>query len=264
MIGATWNELKSRHALLAWSGALMLAFVVIGAGLSVFDSRTVTGLNVWFKPIKFAASLGIYLLTMAWYLHYLMAERPRAAKRVGTLIAVVMVLEYAAIFSQGARGVISHYNYATPYDGLIFSLMGVLISLNTFFVVYVLYLFSRNRPAIPQAYLWGIRFGLLFFLVFGLEGWVMISNNAHSVGVPDGGEGLPFLGWSTKGGDLRYAHFIGMHALQALPLAGWLLHKKRDRVPFSPVIGVGVLTAIYLALALWLLQAALKGIPIIG
>jgi hypothetical protein len=242
----------------------MLAFVVLGAALSLFDSRTVTGLNVWFKPIKFAASLGIYMLTMAWYLHYMMAERPRAARRVGTLIAVVMLIEYAAVFSQGARGVISHYNFATPYDGLVFGLMGILITLNTFFVVYVLYLFIRNPPSIPAAYLWGIRFGLFFFLVFGLEGWVMISNNAHAIGVPDGGAGLPFLGWSTEGGDLRSAHFIGMHALQVLPLTGWLLHRNRERLPFSPVLGVVAVTGLYLALASWILMTALKGIPIIS
>jgi hypothetical protein len=264
LIGTTWQELKSRHALLAWSGALMLVFVVLGAALAVFDSRTVTGLNVWFKPIKFAASISIYLLTMAWYLQYLKPARPRTARVMGTLIAVVMVVEYAAIFMQGARGVISHYNYETPFDGLVFAAMGILISLNTFFLVYVLYLFLRNRPDIPQPYLWGIRFGLLLFLVFGLEGRMMIGNNAHAIGVPDGGAGLPFLGWSTEGGDLRYAHFFGMHALQVLPISGWLLHKNGERLPFSPLVGVVILSALYLALASWILQTALQGIPIIS
>ncbi len=72
-------------------------------------------------------------------------------------------------------------------------MMGILITLNTFFVVYALYLFIRNPPAIPAAYLWGIRFGLFLFLVFGLEGWVMISHYSHSVGVPDVGAVLPAL-----------------------------------------------------------------------
>ncbi|MCH6166449.1 hypothetical protein [Pseudonocardia alaniniphila] len=49
------------------------------------------------------------------------------------------------------------------------------------------------------------------------------------MGITDSGPIMPVTGWSTTGGDLRIAHFVGIHALQALPLLAMLLSLPAGR-----------------------------------
>jgi hypothetical protein len=70
-------------------------------------------------------------------------------------------------------------------------------------------------------YLIVMRFGTAVLIVGSLEGMVMILNQAHTIGLPDGGPGLPLVNWSTQAGDLRIAHMQGLHAFQIFPLFGY-------------------------------------------
>jgi hypothetical protein len=123
------------------------------------------------------------------------------------------------------------------------------------------YLTWRYRPHGPAGYVWGLRLGLLVFVIGSVLGGFMIHASQHTVGAPDGGPGLPGLGWSTVAGDLRIAHFLGMHALQALPLLGWALSRW---VPRRAVVLTWLGTGLYAAAVAGLLLGALAGRPLLA
>jgi hypothetical protein len=175
-----------------------------------------------------------------------------------------MLVEIVLTAFQAGRGVRSHFNHDTPLDEAIFSLMGLMIAVNTLLLVALLALFLRHPRGVPGPELWSIRFGIgLVLLASGVGGW-MISLDAHSVGGPDGGPGLPLVGWSLEHGDLRPAHALGLHGLQLLPLFGWWA--ARLRAPFAErtrTAAVMAFAASYAAAFVGLLLQALAGRPLL-
>jgi hypothetical protein len=250
--------------------ALLLAGAVIAgasllvalAGLAV-DARVIQGAPAWLKPAKFGISITLYLLTMQWMLSFVRGHR-RLLLAAGGVILVALTAEIVLIDLQVIRGTTSHFNTGTPFDAVVFESMGGLIS--TVFlataVVAVLVLRTRGLDAGIAA---GMRWGLLLTLLGMLEAGLMLANTGwnpaggHTVGAPDGGPGLPLTDWSTLHGDLRIGHFVGLHALQALPILAWLLARftgldERMRVRLLRLAAAG--TAGVVALVTW---QALRG-----
>lgn len=250
-------ELRRRSP---WLVRVALAHVVILLVLLLLmavDDRQLLGVNVWHKPAKFALSIAVYLLTMAW----LLGELRRARWLVGWVTFVIvasMCVEQVLITLQAARGVTSHYNAATWFDAAVFSVMGFGVAANSAAVAVALILFLRAPEPERPGYWWGIRLGLAVFLLGSVQGFVMIANFGHTVGADDGGPGIPLFGWSVVSGDLRIAHFIGIHAIQVLPLVGYLLDRLLRARPWR-LAGVAMATILYAGFGLVAHGVALAG-----
>lgn len=217
------------HRPLLAVAALMGALAVVCGVLAIADPREILGQNAWFKPLKFAISIAIYSVTLAWLIGQLRRFR-RLGEAAGTITAVAMIVEIVIIVGAAALNTTSHFNVATALNTTLWSIMAASIAaawiMSLLVGIGLLFNAGADRArdlAIRLGVLLGIVGMGLAFLMTGptaeqLHDFQGIAG-AHAVGVADGGPGLPFLGWSTVGGDLRIPHFVGMHALQTIPLA---------------------------------------------
>ena len=252
---AWWQVLHCANPVLSRTGWLNVVLALLALLLLPLDHRLVTGAPVWLKPLKFSLSIAAYAWTLGWLLADVPARAQQQVRRLSWGVLLCMAVEQAVIFAQAARGTTSHYNNASVLDGVLFGLMGLFIMLNTALGCWALWLVWRHRPHGPAGYVWGVRLGVLLFLIGSVLGGMMIHLNQHTVGAPDGGPGLPGLGWSTRAGDLRAAHFLGMHALQVVPLLGWALsHWLPRRAVLFTWVGAGLYAAAVAGLFGWAMQ----------
>src|SRR5262245_49737365 len=195
--------------------------------LSPFDTVQVGGRYRLIKPLNFTMSMVMYLATVVILLDYLRASM-WWKKVISWGISICILTAITCITMQAARGTTSHFNNSTPFDFTVSLLMDIVDPLNAVFVLVLLIFALQSKYNVSRPTQWGIVFGILVFLAGSAVGGLMVAHGQSGVGVAPGGPGLPLLNWSTKGGDLRVAHFVGIHALQILPIAGWLIDQPKD------------------------------------
>jgi hypothetical protein len=245
-----FSELNRRNKILYIFGWVNIIAAIACLILTRSDDTIVLGINAWIKPMKFYTSIAIFCWTIAWYMEYLDAKRKVRAYSI--MVVIVMTIEMTVITWQAANGRLSHFNITTPLYAILFALMGIAITILSLWTGYIDYLFFRQKLfSVPMNYIWGIRIGILLFVIFSFEGGLMASRMAHTVGAEDGGPGLPIVNWSRSYGDLRVAHFFGMHALQVIPLTSYFLTKNKKQV--------FLFSAVYFLLVLVIFVRALNG-----
>jgi hypothetical protein len=247
------QELKERNETLFYFGFICLLFSILFLILARTTTTQVYGVNSWYKPFKFAFSTLTFAWAMAWYCYYLPDFN---SKLFSWSIIMLLGFEVVYISIMASRGELSHYNLSTPFYGAMFSLMAIAASLATLYTAYVGFLFFKNSfTDLPNYYVWAIRLSIIIFVIFSFEGFAMGSRLSHSIGALNDNSNWFILGWSRTVGDLRVSHFIGMHALQVLPILSFFVLKNTKLT-----IGLSIM---YGLLALMTLVQALKGKPML-
>lgn len=230
------------------------------------DAPAITGEHPATKPLKFALSLSLLLVSIA-----LILRRTDVSDSVRSVLAWVLMgsllLEMVAIVAQALRGRRSHFNTATSLDAAIWHAMGAAIVVAMIALVAIAVV-ATVRPllvdrASPPLVATGARIGLWLLLLVAVSGVAMGGRGQHTVGAVDGGSGMAVTGWSDTHGDLRVPHFFALHGLQVLPLVALLL----ARLPLAERgrwIAFAVVALAWCAISVGTLAQALRGRPLVA
>jgi hypothetical protein len=238
------------------------------AGVLYFvDPRELLGVPLWEKPLKFLLSTVAYSVTFSWF-YGLITRGRRTVWWLGSIMAAMLVLELVIIIGLASVGLTSHFNVSSGFQIAMWSIMASGIStlwVVTFLVGGFLWRADGIEPLLRSGIRWGLATGLAGMgLAFTMtppqpgqiNNWEGIAG-AHTVGSADGGPGLPFLGWSIEAGDLRIAHFLGLHGLQVLPVLALVLGIVVSSLSLQQALLHGVAVTYSLLVVVTYIQALL-------
>lgn len=248
---------------MALSGVMLLLLALPTGAAVIFDETMLQGQSIWLKTLRFQLSLAIYLLTLSAYARWLPSRflaDPRH-RLAAWLVVVAGLIDLVAIAGPAAAGVPAHFAEKNRLLEAGFAFAGFFaLLITTMSAVYGILIADSDRAPRSPAVRSGLVLGLVlsFALTLVVTGYIIQAGGHLVLGKSDAG-GLFFFGWSRAGGDLRVAHFFGLHAMHAIPLAGW----AADRFLPGPraVVATLVATCVYVMLSLWVFVQALMGLP---
>jgi hypothetical protein len=262
-----FSELDATDPVLSRLGWALLLVIPVFAALAMFvPASGAVAVNPWIKPIKFSMSFSTFASTVSLLLVALHIPKWQLTLARRTIAASV-ALEILSLAAQAWRSAY-HLSGQSLLDTSLAQMTNSMVMVNTAIVCWMLALFFANRVRtdwIDRPMVAAIRYSIVIFLAGNAIGGYMLARGSHTVGVADGGPGLPFVNWSVIGGDLRIAHFIAIHAIQIVPLFAYILSQMSPVLPVKHRrIAAGALAlAVSIAVGTTFVQAAL-GHPLLS
>lgn len=161
---------------------------------------------------SFNAAIAIFILSLAVILPMANLSPVRRAKIRWGLVSTTLI-GYAIETIQHFRGINPRFTQAgTMIDMIVGGVFGLISLLLMIFTVLLSVAFFKNNVSITKPMLYGIRYSFVSMFIAYAAGLWMIALQSRYIG---------------SSGNLIIIHGLGFHALQALPLMGWLLSDRR-------------------------------------
>ncbi len=259
---AFFAEAMRRHPLWMRTAFSFALLMLLCGAFALLDDRTLNGVSVWAKPFKFSLSIAVYFATLAWFVPLLPNGYIESRKgRWLTLVPVACaVFEIAYIVFQASRGQASHFNDTSPFYAVMYAFMGIgAVALVTICLWMGVAILQSRGTATPYAFAVGVGLVLTFALGGGFGAYLGGQTSHWVGGSQTDASGSWLMHWSRNGGDLRVAHFFGMHAMQMLPVvAAFLPARTPHRIALGAVIAAACL---YTVGCVYTFVQALHGSP---
>jgi hypothetical protein len=244
----------------------------------ITDDRILQYVPIWLKPFKFSVSSVIFIGSILYFLKYI--SNQKFIYLTNKIVSYGLMIELLIIFFQAFRGRMSHFNNQTFEDMILFQIMAItIVCVWLGFGVYAWKLFKSTEYGNDIVFK-GIQVGaIITFLTMPFaftmpqpsktqlqeiiknKSQIGLVVGSHTVDEKDPSQTYPLTGWAKTGGDLRIAHFLGLHALQILPILSFLLTGMNLSISYKKRI-LSTTGLFYLLLVVVVLVKALKGVPI--
>ncbi|MDQ3661136.1 MAG: hypothetical protein M3454_08795 [Actinomycetota bacterium] len=228
-----WRVAEPYQRFLYRLSTLFLVSAALHAAVFLLDDRPWDGPLSWRKPLLFSLSFTLVCASLAWVMTFLPPKRTAGWLLLGSL-GFASFGETALISLQAWRGVPSHFNFATGFDGAIFATMGLLIAVVVTDIVLIT-LWSLKSLDAPTSFALAIKAGLLLMVVGQGLGGLLIREGLRQEEVGPVTSPLIF----GQDGILNLSHAAALHALQLLPVLAWLLSfSTRSENQRTKIVGV--------------------------
>ncbi len=218
------KNLKQRNSILFYFGSCLMALFVLFLIAFTICQYSIYELCHWLKPGKFTFSFAMYVFAMGWYLHYLKDSLSETTlKAITWMIMIIITLEIMIMLAQSWMASTSYLSLHVPplltqsLQEKFYVACNVLILGGTGIAVFIAAQFFKNIQLKPMIYLWSIRVSFVIFILSCFLGILMMTYYGQT-NLGSSGLNIPFTQFSTVRSNLISMHFLGIHAIQIIPL----------------------------------------------